>query len=968
MRALFAIFVLTAALLAQTGTIRGRVTTSGLPVSGATVKASNGAAKSATVTDINGDFSFSNLAAGKWTIAVSMTGFTAGQQSVTIPPGAQDLRLNLSIAPYHGPAPTTATPTSGAQASTSPAIRGSSAVPSQPSSMTGALAINGSMDNAAASPFGLPPAFGNNRRGPMLLYNGDFALAWRNSALDARSFSLTGQNTPRPSYNDVTASLQIGGPLLIPHIFNINNAPMAFLSYQKSYNRNATTAAGLLPTEAERAGDLTALSGPVLTPSQISPQAQALLKLIPQPNLAGNARYNYQTALVTNQHQDGLQARVMKQFAGRDFVSGVFAMQSTRSDTPSLFGFVDTGSNLGLNTNVSWRHGFSQSVWGTFTFDFSRLATRLAPFFASRRNISGAAGIGGNNQSPQDWGPPTLTFAGGFSPLTDGNAMHNRNQTAAFGASFYWNHDDHNFTFGGDFRRLEFNTLQQQNPRGSFLFNGAATGNDFEDFLRGVPDTASLAFGNADKYFRQSSSDLYFSDDWRVGESLTLDLGARWEYSAPITELYGRLVNLDFAPGFTAAAPVVASAASLTGPLSGILYPHSLIRPDYNSIEPRLGLSWRPWSTSSVVIRAGYGMYANTSIYQDLALAMAQQAPLSTSLSLANSSATPLTLANAFQSGTSIGADTFAIDPNFHVGYLQSWDASLQRDLPGSLVMTLTYLGDKGTRAVQRFLPNTYAPGGVNPCSGCPAGFIYMTSNGNSTLESGSARLQRRFHNGFAADVQYTYSHAIDDAQSLGGSSQALGPVAQNWLDLNAERARSDFDQRHKLSIATQYTTGVGFAGGALLRGWQGALYKGWTLTTQITAGSGLPLTPMTLEVIPGTAFTGVRPDVTGAAVTAAPAGLHLNPAAYAPPASGSWGTAGRNSINGPSQFDMEAALQRSFQITGQTNLDFRLDATNVLNHVTFPSWDVIVGSAQFGLPLTANPMRSLRATLRFDF
>ena len=124
----------------------------------------------------------------------------------------------------------------------------------------------------------------------------------------------------------------------------------------------------------------------------------------------------------------------------------------------------------------------------------------------------------------------------------------------------------HNLTFGGDFRRQQFNYLSQQDPRGTFTFTGAATagstttgGADFADFLLGIPDTSSIAFGNADKYFRESVYDAYLTDDWRINPQFTLNAGLRWEYGAPITELYGRLVNLDIAPGFSAAAPVVES-------------------------------------------------------------------------------------------------------------------------------------------------------------------------------------------------------------------------------------------------------------------------------------------------------------------------------------------------------------------------------------------------------------------------
>ena len=107
-----------------------------------------------------------------------------------------------------------------------------------------------------------------------------------------------------------------------------------------------------------------------------------------------------------------------------------------------------------------------------------------------------------------------------------------------------------------------------------------------------------------------------------------------------------RLANLDVAPGFTAAAPVLASDP--TGTVTGQTYPNSLLRPDFRGIEPRLGIAWRPRANSPLVIRAGYGIYDNTSVYQMIGTQLAQQPPFTKTLSMQNSAADPLTLATAF--------------------------------------------------------------------------------------------------------------------------------------------------------------------------------------------------------------------------------------------------------------------------------------------------------------------------------
>ncbi len=390
------------------------------------------------------------------------------------------------------------------------------------------------------------------------------------------------------------------------------------------------------------------------------------------------------------------------------------------------------------------------------------------------------------------------------------------------------------------------------------------------------------------------------------------------------------------------------------------------------------------------MVRGGYGIYYDTSVYQSLATQMSQQPPLSKTFSVQNSAANPLTMANGFNVSTSTASNTFAIDPNFRAGYAQNWQVSVQRDLPASLQMTATYLGIKGTHAVQALLPNTYPVGSVNPCPLCPSGFVYLTSGANSSRHAAQMQVRRRLHSGLAGSVQYTFAKAVDDAAALGGpgsssnssANAAQSPsggsgaptgsslaIAQNWLNLRGERGPSSFDQRHLLSAQAQYTTGMGLAGGTLLGGWRGALLKDWTVASQISAGSGLPQTPVYLVPTPGTGVTGsIRPNYTGASIYSAPAGLFLNPAAYAPPAPGQWGDAGRNSIRGPMQFTLNGSLARTFRVHDRYNLDLRFDSVNLLNHATYTGWNTTINSATFGLPVSANAMRSIQTTLRLRF
>jgi len=383
---------------------------------------------------------------------------------------------------------------------------------------------------------------------------------------------------------------------------------------------------------------------------------------------------------------------------------------------------------------------------------------------------------------------------------------------------------------------------------------------------------------------------------------------------------------------------------------------------------PRISLAWRPIAASSFVVRCGYGIYRNTNVYQPITNQMAQQSPLSETLSAQNSSSTPLTLANGFVSSEAATPNTFAIDPSFRVGYAQTWSFSVQHDLPSVVQLTVMYLGVKGTRLPQESLPNTFPSGAVSP-----AGYVYMTSNGNSNREAAQIQLRRRLASGFTATAQYTYSGALDNSPLMAGGELATSStggtsVAQDWLDLRAERGPSNFDQRHRLTIQGQYSTGVGARGFPSFGGWKGAVLKDWTLVWSLSLGSGLPETPVYFASVPGTGITGsLRPDATGVSIHKVPPGLFLNPAAFRAPADGEWGNAGRNSVTGPSQFNLDSSLSRTLRF-GRFSVDVRMDVTNVLNHVTFTSWNTTINNVQFGLPVGANAMRLVQPTLRVRF
>jgi hypothetical protein len=1003
----------------------GRVTLGGVPVPGARVVASQGEHRVTVSTGPDGTYRFTAPVDGVWTIRVEMIGFSTLTKDVAIgggngTPEAWELTIlpfadiTRGLPPPPPPAPPQAPTRKPARSSSrgQPSARGQpdglpspasaadgfqragvTATPAgaaRPAPPGGGFADEGGAASARGDSLlvsgsvnaGAQPTLGNVRiLSGVRLYSGQVAFQGSTSALDARPYSMTGVPSVRPdtSYLNVTAFFS--GPMRIPGL--MRNPKNFSINFQRNINNSANTRSELMPTALQRTGDfsqtfdtfgrpvqivdpLTGLPFPdnVIPADRISPQALALLQYYPQADPGATGTRNYQIPAPTssgNMSLGGTLSNLITNNTNQLSLNGAYTRSG--NDSTSLFGFDSTNAGSGFNVNVNYMRRFLPSNQQVrFRYGYNRNTSTLEPYFAFRTNVSGEAGIGGNNQDPSNWGPPSLSFASGIAGLSDGVYSRNRTQTHNFGAETTRTRGRQTFAFGGSGRLMLLDVVSQQNPRGGFTFNGAVTGHDFADFLLGFPNTSSIAYGNADKYFRPRNFDAYFTDDFRVNPGLTINVGLRWEYEVPVTELYGRLVNLDVAPDFSAAAPVI--AADGIGPITGRRYPKSLVENDPFGFQPRIGVAWRPVLTSSVVLRAGYGLYRNTGLYQSMATQMAQQPPLSEAFNSTSTLETPLTLASGFIAPVSTTLNTVAIDPDFRAGIVHRWESSAQRDLPGGLTVIGTYLGGKGLRLPQSFLPNTYAPGAQNPCPLCPSGFVYTRSTGSSVQHAGWVEVRRRLRAGLTWTTRYTLTDAKDNASGFTGPGG--GQPAQDWLNLDAELARSAV-QRHRLTAQANYTTGQTPSTGSMLTGTLGQLLIGWGLSVQLQTGSGSPYTP-TYRFTSVAGVTGsVRGSLTGLPLDDAPDGYYANPAAFAPPEPGNWGSAQRNSIRGPAQFSLNGSLSKNFQVANR-QLNWQISATNLLNQVTYSTIDTSVGSSQFGLPLAANGMRRINTRVSMSF
>ena len=460
------------------------------------------------------------------------------------------------------------------------------------------------------------------------------------------------------------------------------------------------------------------------------------------------------------------------------------------------------------------------------------------------------------------------------------------------------------------------------------------------------------------------------TDDWKLRPNLTLNLGLRYEYFTPFHEKYGHIANLDIAPGFKAVAVVTPGSI---GPYTG-QFPDGLINPEKNNFSPRTALAWRPWAKRQTLIRTGYSIFYNGNIYTQFVGRLASQPPFAKSATLNTSLAQPLTIENGFalRPAESI-TNTYAIDRNYKLGYLQTWNWSIQQTLPYALVLELGYQGSKGTRLDIQRLPNRSSAGSPLTSEqrrqiGNAVGFTYDTSDGNSVYHALQVRFTRRFSKGISANALYTFSKSIDDASSIGGGGVT---VAQNDQNISAERGLSSFDQRHVLNVNFVYSSPFGENGVIKASGLREKLLKDWQFTGGVNASSGLPFTARVLgnlADIGGTGATGSgRAQATGIPVSS-DSGL-FNLGAFTTPAPGTYGDAGRNTIIGPSRLTLNIGFGRSFRVhDDRKRLEVRVESNNITNTPNITSFNTVVNASNYGLPLAVNGMRTVTATARLRF
>jgi trimeric autotransporter adhesin len=325
-------------------------------------------------------------------------------------------------------------------------------------------------------------------------------------------------------------------------------------------------------------------------------------------------------------------------------------------------------------------------------------------------------------------------------------------------------------------------------------------------------------------------------------------------------------------------------------------------------------------------------------------------------------------LAGAFNCSSAPVQNNFSANLDYRLGYVQIWDLDIQRTLPLGIVANIGYDGSQGGNLDMVRAPNRTATGQLNQDA---QAFNYEDSLGYSRFEALRVNVRKRMSKGISLQGTYQYGHSIDNASSIGGGGQT---VAQNDNDLNAEESNSSFDVRHKLTGNWVFELPFGpnrllFTKGGL---WS-TLTDGFSLSGDFTFASGTYYTPsyqLTVQEAATGTTNSLRPNrnfdipIGGEGRI----GNWFNTTAFSNPAAGQFGTASRNSIEGPGTVGVDASLSRTIPLGETRSFEARVTAANALNIVQYSGIDTTLNSPTFGQVRGAATMRTLTVFARYRF
>jgi len=409
------------------------------------------------------------------------------------------------------------------------------------------------------------------------------------------------------------------------------------------------------------------------------------------------------------------------------------------------------------------------------------------------------------------------------------------------------------------------------------------------------------------------------------------------------------------------------------------------INTDYKAIGPRVAFAWQV--TPKTVFRGGYGIFYDPQGNAGSNIRQERQPPFDFVLNISQSGndVPSLFVAQGFPIVTTAPSLTKgpAIYPlkgvttNYRNAQVQQFNFTAQRELSKDIVATVGYVGSAGAHlswAPNINQPNP-GPGAIDPRRPYAAilpgvsSIAWLDSAGNSFFSSMQASVEKRLSKGLYLLANWTWAHGLDN---VGGDGGVNGPVPQDPTNRRADWASSNSDLRHRVNIAGTYHlpfgSGHGFVPG---NGLVDGLIRNWEIGGIVVMQSGLPYT-ITVPGSPSNTGSASRANpVLGVSPTPAQQSIAqwFNPAAFTTPPAFTWGTLGRNSLRGPAIYNLDANVNRRFKLGERSDLSFRWEFFNALNHPQFGVPNATAGVLGAGtITTTQRANRQMQVALRLAF
>jgi Carboxypeptidase regulatory-like domain len=901
--------------------------------------------------------------------------------------------------------------------------------------------------SAGGAAFGVTIKSGTNQfHGSVFEYNSI-------SDFNARNFFQSVQTLPVVPKNIFNQyGFSIGGPIIKDKLF-------FFGDWESTRIRKTNSGTASVPTQALRNGDFSGIATPIFDPltgnpatganrqqfqgnvipqGRISPAAATILKNLPLPNInTTTGLNNFQGSTPYSLDRDDIDVKITYTPNQTSSLFGHYSISPDTIKDPQQFGLAGGGAwDAGQpgtatgrlqNVGIGFTHTFSPSTLldGNIGYTRQRIGAQ-ADDIALGNYGTDVLGIPGTNNGadPNYRGIPAFSFPTGnftgFGNTNTGSPFLFRDNQYTGNLNFSWTKGAHAMRFGGEYIHAALNHFQPGGggatitPRGAFFFNGGATASatdlrssvnsftQFADFLLGDANTVGKNVQLTDPLtMRFSNFAFYAQDTWQASPKLTLTYGLRYEYyPLPVADHFG-LFRYD--PSVRSVVNGQSVGTVLIGGVNGQSNSTGVSN-GWGMIVPRFGVSYRV--DDKTVLRSGFGITVDPDNLRNLINAY----PANISLALngpnqfvpAGSLATgipalPVPDITSGRVPLPNNVSTSAITTDFRRGYIESYNLSIQRELPGSFVANIAYVGSHAVRQQTNVNINAAPAGGgtagrlLNTTYGAGTNNTDINSNlpfRGSVYNALQAQLTRRSDRYGSTGLIYTYSAAFDISDNSTFSGLTFAYPAywdRNW-------ARAGYDRPHNFQWWTIEPLPFGKGQSFLKSGLASKLLGGWQVQTILSWVSGTPMnitssgqflnapgnTAQADQIVAHPKINGVH--VNGLGQSTVP---YVDTSSFADPANVSpgvarEGTAARNSVRGPGFFDLDAGIKRSFNLTDRVAFQLQAESFDLTNTPQFanPS-NLNISTFQitpngptstFGNVTTSNAARTLRLSGRVTF